>query len=112
MSLRHSGKKKPDFKKYTKETETHELSLFGKFLGLKITTDTYKEYTAEQIPLSEKSVAEMGAKAILLKMEEETVPGAVLKNHSYSYVKNDDNTISVTVVSEFVENIAKRVKVE
>ena len=104
--------KAPDFKKYTKETKTHELSLFGKFLGMKITTDTYKEYTIEKIPLSEKSVAELGAKAILLKMEEETAPGAVLKNHSYSYVKNDDNTISVTVVSEFVENIAKRVKVE
>ena len=43
-------------------------------------------------------------------MEEETAAGASLKEYNYSYVKNDDNTISVTVVSEYIENIAKKVK--
>ena len=104
--------KEPTFSQFTTQTTKTELSLFGKFLGVKIITDEYKEYESEMIPLSEESVAEAGAKTILTKMEDETAPGASLKDYNYSYVKNDDNTISVTVVSEYIENIAKKVKVE
>lgn len=103
--------KTPDFKQYTTETKEHELSIFGKYLGVKITTDTYRECTKEKIELDEKSVAHFGAKNILLQTEAETASGAVLKDYKYSYEKNDDNTISVTVVSEFVENIAKKVRI-
>ena len=103
--------KAPPFSSYTTQTTISELSLFKKYLGIKVTTDEYTEYTLKKIPLKEESVALAGTKAILVKMEEETAPGASLKNYSYSYTKNDDNTISVTVVGEYLENIAKKVKV-
>lgn len=104
--------KKPEFKEYITETEESELTVFGKFAGIKITTEKYSEYEKEQIPLTEESTAEAGVKEILTEMENETAMGATLKDYSFSYVKNDDNTISVTVVSEFIENIAKKVRIE
>lgn len=104
--------KSPEFSEYTTETKTSELSLFGKFLGVKVTTEKYKEHTSEIIPLAEESVCAAGTKAILAQTEQETASGSSLKSYDSSYVKNDDNTISVTVVAEYIENIAKKVKME
>ncbi|MBE7028114.1 MAG: sporulation protein YqfD [Ruminococcaceae bacterium] len=104
--------KNPQFKNYTIQKDVKELTVFGRFMGIKITTEQYTEYEKEQIPLKEESVAEAGAKEILTEMENETAAGATLKDYSFSYVKNDDNTVSVTVVSEFIENIAKKVRIE
>lgn len=102
----------PEFAEYTTETKVNELSLFGKFLGVKMTTEKYREYTKEKVQVSEESAEAAGVKAILAEMEKETAHGATLADYSHSYVKNDDNTISVTVVSEYIENIAKKVRVD
>lgn len=101
-----------EFKDFTTETEVNKVSFFGISVGIEITTEKYTEIEIEKIPLSEESVLDAGVKEILAEMEGETSVGATLTDYSFSYVKNDDNTISVTVVSEFNENIAKKVRVE
>ena len=104
--------KNNEFNEYTTETEVNKISIPGLSLGVEITTERYKEIKTEKIPLSEETVLDAGVKEILAEIEEETATGATLTEHSFSHIKNDDNTITVTVVSEFNENIAKKVRVE
>lgn len=104
--------KETEFSEYTTQTDVFELAVFGKYLGLKITTDIFKEYTVESIPLSEETVKDSGIKLLLEKIDEEAPPQAELVNYTPSYVKKDDNTVSVTVICEYIENIGKKVRVE
>ncbi len=104
--------KDTELSKFITETTVFEPMLFDKYFGIKITTDRYKEYTSQQVPLTEETVLEDGINILLEKIDMETGVDANRINYTSSYVKNDDNTISVTVVCEYIENIAKKVKVE
>lgn len=103
--------KEPPFTDYITETSVFEPSIFGKYIGIKTTTNLYKEYIKEIVPLTEKTVVASAVTSILEEIDGETVPNSKRVNYNSSYVKNDDNTVSVTVICEYIENIAKKVRV-
>lgn len=104
--------KNPGFSEFTTETKIFEPTVFDKYLGIKIKTDVFKEYISEQLALTEETVYQGGVNMLLEKIDEEAGTWSNRVNYTSSYVKNDDNTISVTVICEYIENIAKKVKVE
>ena len=100
------------YENYTTETEKHELSLFGKYGGITLTTDVYKEIQLEDELQTEASVIEAGIKEVEDLIDEMVLPNSQLVRTEPTYHIIDEDTLEVTVVAEYIENIAQKVKAE
>lgn len=105
-------KSAPPFEHFESDDKEHELSFFGKYLGISLKTRKYTEVTPEKRIHTEKSVAAQGAKVLNEKIEEKALPDAKLISYEDSYEVIDDKTICVTVRAEYIEDIAVKVKGE
>ena len=88
------------------------MSLFGKYGGITLTTDVYKEIQLEDELQTEASVIEAGIKEVEDLIDEMVLPNSQLVRTEPTYHIIDEDTLEVTVVAEYIENIAQKVKAE
>lgn len=101
--------KKEPFSDYDLATNKHELSLFGNYLGITLTTDVYTEVIRTEKLQTAESVAAAGAQALKEQIDKETAPAASFITASDTFREVDETTVEVTVRAEYREDIAKKV---
>ncbi|MBE7021745.1 MAG: sporulation protein YqfD [Ruminococcaceae bacterium] len=109
--LRLFKREESQFSHYLTETDKKELTLFGRYLGLALSSVTYKEVTITYERLTAESVAQSSTMELLREMDEEVAPGSKLTDSRASHQAIDEETIEVTVVAEYLENIAKKTEI-
>ena len=100
------------FAEYTEEVKEHELSVFGRYLGLGFTNRVYSETVTSYEKMSEESMAQSGALEIEAMFDEEATANAKKKESRMSYTVLDEDTIEVTEIAEYIEDIAKKTYIE
>ncbi len=103
---------KPDFVDFVTDEKKYELSFFGKYLGITIFTSTYSELSVSNIRLAQDNVIADGILEVSKLIDELTLPNSKLVNSTPKYEIIDEDTVEVTVVAEYIENIAQKVKME
>ncbi|MBR5157067.1 MAG: sporulation protein YqfD [Clostridia bacterium] len=102
----------PDFTEYEKTEKDYELSLFKNYLGITLTVNTFNEVKLVDTLLSEDAVIADGIRKIEEEIDLSALPDSELVKTTPSYNFIDDDTIEITVVAEYIENIAQKVKME
>ncbi len=105
-------KDETEFSEYAEETREFEANLFGKFLGVGALVKTYREETTSHVKLTAESVAESGGLQIKAEFDEQAAPNAVEQEYRMTYTVLDEDTIEVTVVAEYLEDVAKKIYLE
>ena len=98
------------FVDYSKETTEKELNFFGYYLGLGLSTTIYKEQNITYEKNTVESTVQKGALELAGAIDEEAAPDATLKESRTEHEIIDDETVLVTVVAEYIENIAQKNK--
>ncbi|MBE7034881.1 MAG: sporulation protein YqfD [Ruminococcaceae bacterium] len=99
------------FKEFTASEHEFEASIFGHYLGITLHYTQYDELETEYEKLSVESAAANGVLEIASLLDEQAV-NAKLKERRSDYSIIDEDTIEVSVVAEYLENIAEQVIVE
>lgn len=102
--FRHAETK---FAEYTAAEEEYELTAFGQYLGLGMHCTTYTEQETTYEKLTAESTAQNGILALQNEIDAMTAPDAVLRDSKAKTVEIDEDTVEVTVVAEYLENIAE-----
>lgn len=102
----------PTYEEYNEEQKNHELSFFGNYLGISLSCDVYKEVSLTYTLLSQDSVIENGIREVEEEIDQMTLPDSELVKSTPTYHVIDDDTVEVTVIAEYIENIAQKVKLE
>ncbi|MBQ2695871.1 MAG: sporulation protein YqfD [Clostridia bacterium] len=100
------------FAEYTEEVSNRELSFFGKYLGLGVTSRVYREEVTTYEKMSAESVAQSGALELEAMFDAEASDNGQKKESKMSYTVLDEDTIEVTVVAEYIEDIAQKIRIE
>lgn len=100
------------FEEYDLEQADHDLSVFGSYLGITLHTDSYKEVTLHDVRLSQDSVIENGIRDVEEIIDQMTLPDSELLHSNPTYQIIDDDTVEITVIAEYLENIAQKIKME
>ncbi len=103
---------KPGFDEFTEEIREGEVSFFGRYLGMGLTTRTYLETVTTYEKMTPESMAQSGALEIEAMFDEEAAPQGKKKDSQMQFNVLDEDTIEVTVVAEYIEDIAQKVKIE
>lgn len=83
-----------------------ELSIGNEnYLGIGLESVTYREVEVIREPVSPEAAAEFARQELEEQIAKELLPGAVRVAEDLEYTQIDDETISVTLVMEFVEKI-------
>ena len=85
-----------------------ELRL-GSWSGILLKSYCYTEEMVHKIPVSEEMAVEAVKRELEKDIAQNLLPGSVLKNEEISYTKIDDETIEVSLVMEFIEQIGAEV---
>ena len=101
-----------EFLEYTETTEERELSFLGNYLGVGMTCQQFREQTTTYEKLSPERAAESGILQLTAEIDEQTSANAHVVNISSNYEVLDEDTIEVTVVAEYLEDIAQKVYLE
>ncbi len=98
----------PAFSTYREESKERSLSLFGKNLGVTLSQKTYIEEVQSFETLAEESAKNAAVLSILSEFDEACAPKSYRKDYSESVTRLDEDTIEVTVIAEYIENIAQK----
>ena len=98
----------PHFAEYSAAEEEHELTVLGRYLGLGVHCTTYTEQETTYEKLSADSTIENGTLELQNEIDAMTAPNAELKESKATSAVIDEDTVEVTVVSEYLENIAEK----
>lgn len=102
-----------DFAYYDREEKNYEISFPGEnYLGVGLEKVSLIEYNIVKEPISEASCAEFAKKELEAEISKELLPGSVLEKSEIKVDKIDEETISVTLMMEFTENIAAEKYIE
>lgn len=99
------------FTLFRTEEQKRDLSVFGWYLGIGISQTTNKEQTVDYETLSVESAAQTCATELSAEIDAETDADASLTERQSSYQVIDEETIEVTVVAEYLENIAQKTEI-
>ena len=102
--------KNPTFTHYSRDEKDYELSIFGRYLGVGMTKTTYYEEESVSERMSVESVVASGIQEIEQTIDQQTSPNSRKKESKASHRMLDDNTVEITVVAEYLENIAEKKK--
>lgn len=100
---------------FTNNDETvkkHDLSVFGNYLGITLTSREYKEVTLSEELHTEESTVSQGVQTLKQQIDDETLPDSVLISVSDSFRTVDETSVEVTVKAEYKEDIAIKEKGE
>ena len=88
----------------------HEFSPFGTYSGIAVVSEVYRETEETGQRQSKESVAADGTLILEEEIDAQALPDSK-KNTSYSTVEHpDEDTVIVTVIAEYTENIAVKVR--
>lgn len=110
IPLFHSGI--PPFENNDVTENKHELSMFGRYMGVTLISREYKEVVLSEELHTEASVAARGAQILKKQIDDETLPNSEPISVSDSYRAIDESNVEVTVKAEYKEDIAVKVKGE
>ncbi len=102
----------PDFEEYEKTEKDYELTFFKNYLGITLTVNTFNEIKLVDTLLSEDAVIADGIRKIEEEIDISTLPNSELVKTTPTYNFIDDDTVEITVVAEYIENIAEKIKLE
>lgn len=105
------GKENP-YNESISESELYELSFFGNYLGISLSKVTYREIEYEDVRLAQDFVIENGIRELCDAIDADVLPNSELLHSTPSHHAIDEDTVEVTVVCEYLENIAQKVKME
>ncbi|MBR5236761.1 MAG: sporulation protein YqfD [Clostridia bacterium] len=108
VNLFHSAE--TTFSDYSKESIEKELSFFGYYLGLGISSTIFKEQNITYEKNTVESTVQKGALELSTAIDEETTTDSMLKESRTEHTVIDEDTVLVTVVAEYIENIAQKNK--
>ncbi len=94
------------FDTYEETERDYELTIGGFYLGVGLHSVTYSEQETTYERLSAESTIEAGAFSLKNEIDAMTTADARLNDTQVSSVVLDEDTVEVTVVAEYVENIA------
>ena len=80
----------------------------GRYLGLGVHCTTYTEQETTYEKLSADSTIENGTLELQNEIDAMTAPNAELKESKATSAVIDEDTVEVTVVAEYLENIAEK----
>ncbi len=100
------------FAEYNQESIKHDCSVFGSYLGISLCCEQFREVTLTDVRLTQESVIENGIRDVEEIIDHMTLPNSELLHSTPSYQIIDDDTVEITVVAEYLENIAQKVKME
>lgn len=81
------------------------IPFFG-YSGIALDTVSYDEVTVNKEPISIETAVEFAKNDLEEKISKELRTGSRLQNENIEYAKKDNETISVTLEMNFIENIA------
>ena len=105
-------KPETQFSTYIETIKEREMSFFGRYLGIGMTERIYRETIVTEEKMTAESMAEKGNLELCAMIDEETASNSQKKENRMSYQVLDEDTIEVTVVVEYLEDIAKKVHIE
>ncbi len=97
------------FTEYSQTSHLREANLFGFSLGMGVSYEEFIEENTIYEKQSIESVVADGGAQLLTAIDEETTPDAVLTDKRISFCEIDEETVEVTVIAEYIEDIAKKV---
>ena len=100
------------FTEFNHEEINHDFSVFGNYLGFSLRTDVYREVILTDVRIHQDSVIENGIRDVEEIIDQMTLPDSELLRSTPTYSIIDDDTIEITVIAEYLENIAQKVKME
>ncbi|MBE7048991.1 MAG: sporulation protein YqfD [Ruminococcaceae bacterium] len=101
---------KTKFTDYTEETREYELAPFGHYMGIGLTTITYTEQVCHYEKMNAETTAQKGTLELTDIIDKAAAPNGQQKDLRTNYTIIDEDTIEVTVVAEYLENIAEKIK--
>lgn len=95
------------YEDYDVSEKRSELNIpFFGYSGIAVDTVSYNEVTVNKEPISIETAVEFAKNDLEEKISKELRTGSRLQNENIEYVKTDNETISVTLEMNFIENIA------
>ncbi len=97
----------PAYEDYDVSEKRSELNIpFFGYSGIALDTVSYDEVTVNREPISIETAVEFAKNDLEEKIAKELTDGSRLQNENIEYVRKDDETISVTLEMNFIQNIA------
>ncbi len=102
----------PVFDEYEVSKKDYEISFLGNYLGITLLVNTYEEVKLTNSTLAQDDVIEYGIRQVEEQIDRLTLPDSQLLKSTPTYKIIDEDTVEVSVVAEYLENIAQKIKLE
>ncbi|MBQ7986654.1 MAG: sporulation protein YqfD [Clostridia bacterium] len=90
----------------------YDLKIAGNYLGIGISVKTAKEYIEEKEPISFESTVDFAQKELEKEISKELLFGAELIDKKTETEKIDNETVKVTVIMNFIEEIGTEKRID
>ncbi len=100
------------FDVYDITEKDYDLKFAGNFLGVGISVKTAKEYIEEKEPISFESTVDFAQKELEKEISKELLFGAELIDKKTETEKIDNETVKVTVIMNFIEEIGTEKRID
>ncbi len=104
-------KKNHKFESFVEEKSEENLSVLGRDIGISLKRETFKQTAPEKKTLSEEEMLKYAEEELYSKIKEKLLEESREEARKVSYIKNEDDTYTVTLTMEFTEQIGKEVPV-
>ncbi len=100
------------FDAYDLDEKDYDLKIAENYLGVGISVKTAKEYIEEKEPISFESTVDFAEKELEKEISKELLFGAELIDKKTETEKIDENTVKVTVIMNFIEEIGTEKRID
>ncbi|MBR5808641.1 MAG: sporulation protein YqfD [Clostridia bacterium] len=105
-------KEEVSFDAYDLYEKDYDLKIAGNYLGVGISVKTAKEYFEEKEPISFESAVDFAQKELEKEISKELLFGAELIDKKTETEKIDEETVKVTVIMNFIEEIGTEKRID
>ncbi len=105
-------KEESGFNEYDIAEKNYDLKIAGNYLGAGISVRTAKEYIEEKEPISFESTVDFAEKELEKQISKELLFGAELIEKKTETEKIDEETVKVTVIMNFIEEIGTEKRID
>lgn len=100
------------FDYYDIEEKDYDLKIAGNYLGMGVSVKTAKEYFEEKEPISFDATVDFAQKELEKEISKELLFGAELIDKKTETEKIDEETVKVTVIMNFIEEIGTEKRID
>jgi len=97
---------------YDLDEKDYDLKIAGNYSGIGISVKTAKEYIEEKEPISFESTVDFAQKELEKEISKELLFGAELIDKKIETEKIDEETVKVTVIMNFIEEIGTEKRID